>query len=151
LGEPDDMRVRQAKDTPKSALLLTFYGNLLWFKRLVNFSLHIVENYDSCCPDGEHDKRQKTKKEPDRTAEGLIGRLGDAEGSKEGGCEGFQESHSSMVRGWVRSSMAQKRKGGLRIHKGTGTSNMGIDCGLLQDARGARLTRGSVRTQPKQA
>jgi hypothetical protein len=33
--------------------------------------------------------------------EGLVAGLGDAEGSKERGCEGFQESHASMVRGWI--------------------------------------------------
>jgi hypothetical protein len=66
----------------------------------MNFSLHIVENYDSRCSDSEHDESQKPKKEPDSATEGLLAGLGDAKGSKEGGCEGFQESHAWMVRRW---------------------------------------------------
>jgi hypothetical protein len=79
-------------------LLLTFYGNLPWFISFMNFSLHIVENYDSRGSDSEHYKGQKPKKEPDGATEGSVAGLGDAEGSKEGGCEGFQESHTWMVR-----------------------------------------------------
>ncbi len=67
----------------------------------MNFSLHIVENYDSRGSDGEHDESQKPEEEPDGAAEGLVAGLGDAEGSKECGCEGFQESHASMVLGWI--------------------------------------------------
>lgn len=92
-GDPDGRRGRQAKNTPKSALLLTFYGNLPWFIRLVNFSLHIVENYDSCRSNCGHNDGQKPEKEPDSTAESLVGGLSDAEGAEEGGCESFQESH----------------------------------------------------------
>ena len=99
-SDPEGKRGRQAKNTPKSALLLTFYGNLPWFIRLIHFSLHCVENYDSCCSNSDHKDAKKSKKEPDSATEGLIAGLGDAEGSKEGGCEGFQESHSLMVRGW---------------------------------------------------
>lgn len=64
----------------------------------MNFSLHIVENYDSRGSDREDDESQKPKKEPDGATEGLVGGLGNAKGSKEGGCEGFQESHAWMVR-----------------------------------------------------
>jgi hypothetical protein len=79
-------------------LLLTFYGNLPWFIGFMNFSLHIVENYDSRGSNSEHYKGQKPKKEPDGATEGSVAGLGDAEGPKEGGCEGFQESHTWMVR-----------------------------------------------------
>ena len=96
---PTIRRGRQPKNTPKSALLLTFYGNLPWFIGLINFSLHNVENYDSRGSDREHDESQKPKKEPDSAAELLVAGLRDAEGAKEGGCEGFQESHGLMVRG----------------------------------------------------
>jgi len=56
-----------------------------------------VENYDSGCPNSGHDESQKPKEEPDSAAERLIGGLGDAEGSKERGGEGFQESHGLIV------------------------------------------------------
>ena len=58
-----------------------------------------MENYDSGCSNSAHDEGQEPEKEPDSATEGLVGGLGDAEGSKECGREGFQESHGFMVRG----------------------------------------------------
>ena len=54
MREPVGRRGRQPKNTPKSALLLTFYGNLPWFIRLINFSLQIAKKYDSRDSEGEH-------------------------------------------------------------------------------------------------
>ena len=125
----------------------------------MNFSLHIVENYDSRGSDSEHDESQKPKKEPDGATEGLVGGLGDAEGSKESSCEGFQESHAWMVRRWI--------AGGTRLDWVRGEfSVLGVGravknpprhgniqycngCGLLQRTPGARLNRRSIRMQSR--
>lgn len=60
-----------------------------------------MENYDSRGSDCEHDECQKPKEEPHGATQGLRAGLGNAEGAKERGCEGFQESHAFMVRGWI--------------------------------------------------
>jgi hypothetical protein len=92
-------RGRQAKNTPKSALLLTFYGNNPWFVGSLNFSLHSVENYGSGCSNSDQSEAKKAKEEPCSAAAGLIAGLGDAEGSEEGRGKRFEESHGLMVRG----------------------------------------------------
>jgi len=132
-------------------LLLTFYGNLPWFIGLINFSLHIVENYDSRGSNSEHDESQKSEEEPDSAAEGLLGGLGDTEGSKEGGCEGFQESHGSMVRGLDgglgRFSVVRGPRVAGKNPLRDRNIQYGNGCGLLQPMPGDRLVRRSVRTQ----
>jgi hypothetical protein len=75
-----------------------FYGNLLWFIGIMNFSLHASEKYDTASSDCNHDDRQKPEKEPGGAAEPLLAGLGDAEGPEEGGRNGFKESHVLMVR-----------------------------------------------------
>ncbi len=107
-----------------------------------------MENYDSRGSDGEDDESQKSKEEPDGAAEGLGAGLGNAEGSKERGCEGFQELHDLMVRGWI--------GGGAIFGAGRGDGKESAEAqehpiregyGLLQRTPGARLIQRSVRTQ----
>ena len=72
-----------------------------------------MQNYDSRGSKSEHDYSQKSKEKPDSPAEGLIAGLGDAEGSKEGGCEGFQDSHGLMVLGWIPEVCGWTRGGAI--------------------------------------
>ena len=63
----------------------------------MNFSLHIMEKYDTSGSDRNHDKSQKPEEEPDGAAEPLLTGLGDAEGPEEGGRNGFKKLHVPMV------------------------------------------------------
>jgi hypothetical protein len=80
-------------------LLLTFYGNNLWFMGSLNFSLHCAKNYDSHGSDTDHDEAKEAKKEPGGAAPSLVAGLGDAEGTEEGSGERLKELHGLMVRG----------------------------------------------------
>jgi hypothetical protein len=59
----------------------------------MNFSLQAVENYDSCRADRDENEGQEAEEEPDGPVQHLVTGLGDAEGSKEGSCQGLKESH----------------------------------------------------------
>jgi hypothetical protein len=60
---------------------------------------HDVQNYANGGTDCEHNQGKETKEKPGGAATGLVAGLGDAEGSKEGGCKCLKELHESMVRG----------------------------------------------------